>query len=229
MAEQRQHRNKFGEFIHYLLGMPRSIYVNFRCLPFKQAIHLPILVSHHTRFKSLKGKIIIESPLKIGLIKIGLGTSQIVDFRKERTIVNWQGEVVFKGKCKIGAGSRVFVAPTGCLTFHDDFHNSSNLSILCFKSITFGHNNGQSWHNLIMDSDQHRIFAADGRRINEDAPIVFGNNVWCGCNCTFLKGTAIGNNVVVGANSCVSKKYQEDNVIIAGNPAQIVRRDITWN
>lgn len=229
MTEQKEHRNKFGEFIQYILGFPRSIYINFRCLPFKQACHLPILVSIHTKSKSLRGHITINSPLKIGLIKIGLGKSQLVDFRRERTILNIQGNLTFYGKCKIGSGSRIFVASTGHLTFHDNFHNSSQLSIICFKSITFGQNNGQSWHNLIMDSDQHRIYDAEGKRINEDAPIVFGNNVWCGCNCTFLKGTFIGNDVVVGANSCVSGKHIENNVILAGNPAHVVRHNITWN
>lgn len=228
MSETPKHKNKFGEFVHYVLGMPRSIYVNFRCLPFRQAIRLPILVSHRTRCKSLRGKIVITGPLKVGLVKIGLGTSQVVDFRRERTIINLRGKVIFGGKCKIGAGSRIFVAESGTLSFGNNFHNSSNLNILCFNTVTFGSNNGQGWHNTIMDSDQHAIINEEGKRINEDAPIVFGNNVWCGCHCTILKGTTIGNDVVVGANSNVSGIHPENNVILAGNPAKVVKSGVRW-
>lgn len=228
MAEAPKHKNKFGEFVRYVLGMPRSIYVNFRCLPFRQAIHLPILVSHRTRCQSLRGKITITGPLKVGLVKIGLGTSQVVDFWRERTLIDLRGKVNFGGKCKIGAGSRIFVAESGTLSFSDNFHNSSHLTILCFKSITFGYDNGQSWHNTIMDSDQHAILDSDGKRINEDAPIIFGNRVWCGCHSTILKGTVVADNIIIGANSCVSGRHLESHVILAGNPAKVVKSGVDW-
>jgi acyl-[acyl carrier protein]--UDP-N-acetylglucosamine O-acyltransferase len=40
-------------------------------------------------------------------------------------------------------------------------------------------------------------------------------------NSTILKGTVIGNNVVIGANSLVSKDIP-NNVVVAGNPAKII-------
>lgn len=49
-----------------------------------------------------------------------------------------------------------------------------------------------------------------------------GNNVFIGVKSTVLMGTTIGNNVIVGAGSVVSGTIP-DNVVIAGNPAKIIR------
>ncbi|GAF37842.1 maltose O-acetyltransferase [Lentilactobacillus farraginis DSM 18382 = JCM 14108] len=39
-----------------------------------------------------------------------------------------------------------------------------------------------------------------------------------------LPGVTLGNNVIVGANSTVTKSFG-DNLIIAGNPARVIREN----
>lgn len=53
-------------------------------------------------------------------------------------------------------------------------------------------------------------------------PITVGNNVWLGGGCTVLPGVTIGNNVVVGAGAVVTKDVP-DSVVVAGNPARVLR------
>ncbi|MBQ9032321.1 MAG: sugar O-acetyltransferase [Parasporobacterium sp.] len=53
-------------------------------------------------------------------------------------------------------------------------------------------------------------------------PIVLKENVWIGGSSTILSGVTIGKNVVVGAGSVVTRDIP-DNVIVAGNPARILR------
>lgn len=53
-------------------------------------------------------------------------------------------------------------------------------------------------------------------------PITIGDNVWFGGNCVVLPGVTIGNHVVVGAGSVVTKDIP-DYAVVAGNPAKIIR------
>lgn len=61
-----------------------------------------------------------------------------------------------------------------------------------------------------------------GDVVGEGRKTIIGNNVFIGMNSIILMGTQIGNNVIVGAGSVVSGSIP-DNVVIAGNPARIIR------
>lgn len=50
-----------------------------------------------------------------------------------------------------------------------------------------------------------------------------GDNCWIGAGAIICPGVSIGNNVVIGAGSVVCKDV-EDNVIVAGNPAKVIKR-----
>ena len=54
-------------------------------------------------------------------------------------------------------------------------------------------------------------------------PITLGDNVWIGGNSILNPGVCLGNNVIVGAGSVVTKSFG-DNVVIAGSPAKVIRR-----
>lgn len=56
-----------------------------------------------------------------------------------------------------------------------------------------------------------------------EKPISIGNNVWIGTNVVILPGVTIGNNVTIGAGSVVTKSFEKDNIVIAGNPAKIIK------
>jgi len=53
-------------------------------------------------------------------------------------------------------------------------------------------------------------------------PISIGNNVYIGINCTILPGVTIGDNVIIGAGSVVSRDIPSDSVA-AGIPAKVIK------
>lgn len=54
-------------------------------------------------------------------------------------------------------------------------------------------------------------------------PVDIGDDVWIGGGAIVLPGVTIGSNVIVGAGSVVTKDVP-NNVIVAGNPAKIIKR-----
>jgi len=109
--------------------------------------------------------------------------------------------------------------------------------IRCHKGITLGSNIMVSYDCLIFDTNTHSLSAADRRKEFSDgypnnavqnkesrdkvktAPVQIGNDVWIGTRAIILKGTILGNEVIVGAASVISGMQVPDGKIVSGNPA----------
>ena len=216
--------------VHVVIGIIRSIFFNLRVLPLKKAIKLPIIISPFVKLKSLKGEIKIEnSEIKFGMIKIGYGDVGIFDRVFSRTIFQINGEIKFLGKANIGHGSKISVGSKGKLILGENFEITAQTEIICHKKITFGKNVLINWDNLIMDVDFHKIYiSGSNKQINNSKEIEVEDNVWIGCRNTILKGSKIKKGSIVGANSVIVHEFQEENILIVGNPAQIKKRNIYW-
>lgn len=92
--------------------------------------------------------------------------------------------------------------------------------------LTIGKSCGLSRNIKVMTSDGHPIFQ-NNIRINNAQNIVIGNNIWIGDNVTILKGVEVSNDSVIGINSVVTKSVPP-NTVVAGNPAKVIKENITW-
>ena len=125
----------------------------------------------------------------------------------------WQRTIIvarYGGKIEIGDGFGI-----------------SGSTIYSFQSIKIGKNATIGANCKIIDNDFHPL-ESDKRiaGLNEEytkrAPILIGDNCFIGMNSIILKGTTLGDNVVVGAGSVVHGSFPA-NCIIAGNPAKIIK------
>lgn len=67
------------------------------------------------------------------------------------------------------------------------------------------------------------------KELNTESNLVVGDHVWIGYNSTILKNAKISSGSIVGTNSLVAGKFdEEESVIIAGNPARIIKKNIEW-
>ena len=57
----------------------------------------------------------------------------------------------------------------------------------------------------------------------KDSPIIIGDNCWIGASSIILPGIKLGNHVVIGAGSVVTKSFLDDNILVAGNPAKKIK------
>jgi acetyltransferase-like isoleucine patch superfamily enzyme len=125
------------------------------------------------------------------------------------------------GSCKIG-----------------DFTLLNGALIMADERIEIGSHVLVSWNVGIADSDFHPIDAAQ-RKIDtyalapyypnrperpklKTAPVIIKDGAWIGMNAVILKGVTIGENSIVAAGAVVSKSVP-DNVVVAGNPAVVVK------
>jgi len=83
-----------------------------------------------------------------------------------------------------------------------------------------------SWGCEFLDEDWHKIYY-EGRQ-EKDPSIIIGDHVWIGSNAKILKGVKIANNTVIAANSVVTKSFSEENVLIGGYPARIIKEGVSW-
>jgi acetyltransferase-like isoleucine patch superfamily enzyme len=121
--------------------------------------------------------------------------------------------------------------------FIDDYTFIGNSRIFCTNRLSIGKGCWIADHVFIMDSDLHPL--SSKQRFNDaknfsngifpdvytnipNAPVIIGDAVWIGVNCTILKGVTIGEGAVVGAGSVVTKDVPPW-TIVAGNPARIIR------
>lgn len=81
----------------------------------------------------------------------------------------------------------------------------------------------------VRGGDGHKIYDNRTKELLQKNPhIEIGNHVWIGQNVTFLKNAKIGANSIIGTFSIVTKVFDRENVILAGNPAKIVKENINW-
>lgn len=102
----------------------------------------------------------------------------------------------------------------------------SGATIYARNSIYIGDNTLIGGNAKIIDNDFHPLNIEDRNKdIKEkisSKPIHIGSNCFIGCNAIILKGTTLGDGCVVGAGSVVSGKF-DDNSVIAGNPAKVIK------
>lgn len=111
----------------------------------------------------------------------------------------------------------------------------SGATIYARKGIHIGENTCIGGNSKILDNDFHPIDMQDRIKLLNDVhggaatdliptrPITIGKNCFIGCNSIILKGTVLGDGCVVGAGAVVSGKF-EDNCVIAGNPAKVIKK-----
>lgn len=76
--------------------------------------------------------------------------------------------------------------------------------------------------------DSHSILDINGNRTNFAKDIVISNHVWLTQNVTVLKGSTIADNSIIATGSIVTKQFNNNNCLIAGNPAKVIKMDVNW-
>lgn len=118
----------------------------------------------------------------------------------------WSGHrtTLISGWGRIRIGDRVFV--------------NSGAVLLAVEEIVVGDDVAFANEAYVMDSNSHGLEGRD----HVQAPVRIGDGTWVGARAMVLPGVTIGSRVMVAAGAVVTRDVPDD-VLVAGNPARVVR------
>lgn len=198
-----------------------SIFFNFRVLPFKQAIKFPFYIYSKPMILSNEGDVLIEGPIRKGMIRIGKQRTPIRP--PERIIWRNRGTIIFKGNCRMGHGMLIQTNKGGRLEIGEQTAFNCGCKIVCDKSIIFDYKARVSWDCQFYDTDFHPIVdTIRNKSLKTAVPITIGDNVWIGHNVIVSKGVKLASYTIVSSGSVIKNKFTSPNCIIVGNPATTI-------
>lgn len=213
-----------------LRGCVKTIIFNFKYFPFRDAIHLPVLMSGNVSVGYMKkGAIILSGGGKFGVLRIGLQDRQYC--YNKPSLFNIFGKLELRGNGihSFAPGAQVYIGNGAELIINEGFTASHDLKIYCKKRITIGKNNMWSYYVIVMDNDGHHIYDKMMNHINPNKEIIIGDDVWLGGRCTVLKGSVIPPGCIIGSESLVRKALEKSCSIYSGNGPELIKEDIVWD
>ncbi len=172
--------------------------------------------------------------LKITIV----GSGNVIDFSEGANYLKHSSIYIYGNNNRIVIGERNYFDGVSMYIEDDNSqirfgsHNRGlgkvHIAAIEGTSVCFGDGCLFSDNVVFRTGDSHSILDATSRlRINPSKSISIGNRVWFGNSSIILKGVTIADDSIVGTGAVVTKDVPEK-VIVAGNPARIVKEGTCW-
>ncbi len=206
------------------IGILKTLWINFRILPFRQAARLPIILARNVRI----GKIYrgcIEIPDE-GRMQVGFHGYAASCFNK--SLLFLEGRLILKGKGShvFGPGLIMRIARGGVLQIGDNFSCHKDNTFIVNKAVVVGNDNMWSFDILVMDTDAHVIYDKEGTLLNPNKEVLFGDRVWVGSRNTILKGASIPDGCILGSGGVVTRRLENPQSVYCSN--NLIRAEVIW-
>lgn len=198
------------------INVVKTIYLNFKVFPISIAKKLPVYVGKKVDINEIhKGS--IEFPkgveIKKGMVSLGICQHPMISNKGLTTLlrITQHGKLVLGDDIKIYSGCSIIVTYEGELIIGSDFLMNQKSRLYCANSVNIGKHVRIGWETQIYDSNFHFTYDSVNHLIgNALGTVRFGSNVWIGNRCTVAKGSSLPDYTIIGSNSLVSKKLENE-------------------
>lgn len=215
--------NKIRRFLR--TSWIKSIYFNFTMLPFKQAIHLPIIMTKYAYLYSLSGKIVLKEKPRFAMARIGYLAEDIVAPKEARNLLQIEGIWELYDNVQLGVGTLLRIEKNARFTTENNVRIGAKAKIICYENIYICQNSSITWECQIIDTSFHYIRSIVDQSLSPlTSPIKIGSNSWICNRSSIMKGVELPPNTIVASESLCNKKYDiPEYSLIAGTPAKLVK------
>ena len=199
---------KIRDIFSLIVSLPITIYVNFRCLPFKTALKLPIFIGYKTHIDKLSRNIRFGCEPTTFMVRIGWGGTKGRELgKKNYLLLNKNASIQFNGRCTMSSGISL-ILDLGTLEIGENFFCNKNCTISCNDKITIGDNVLFGWNVEVLDSDNHKVIHKNKVKACDREIVKIGNHVWAASFSHILKNSFIPNGSIVAYHSLVTKQFE---------------------
>lgn len=162
-------------------------------------------------------KITLHKDLNIGNMKMILGSNMIIQIKKSIHKL----ENIYIGAMRSLGGGVIIGENFSCVDVQFLLNEKALISI--------GNDCMFSSAIKLWGSDGHTITNLENNKVlNKSTGIEIGNHVWICENVRILKNSLISDHSVAANSSLICKKFTDSNIVIGGNPAEIIKKGIDW-
>lgn len=204
----------------------KTLYFNFKVLPFSQAFRLPFFLYGKVVLMDLGGKIITPNTVKMGMIRIGYRWLDLWPVSFLPTQIQVKGELIFHGPAILSGGTVLNVQnKNGIIEIGSEVCIGGGTMVKCMDRITIGDRSRITGNCCIMDCNMHFIKDIESGRIAKfKSPIIIGKNCWINYGTVISKGAVVPDYTITSRNTLVSKDFSDigTNRMLVGTPAKVV-------
>lgn len=208
------------------LSLWRTLWLNLRCMPLRQALRFPLLVYGKWDFPSLEGEIEVRGR---GKVRLGAETLGYMPQKRSQLTLLGGGKLLIYSDVKINNGAAITIGPRALLELHSGSTVSDGAKIICFLHITLGEHSDLTWESQMMDFNSHFVRQADGSVPSIFREVWIGDHCWIGNRSTVMPGTRLPRRTIVAGGSLLNKDYTlliPTHTLLAGTPAKAVRENV---
>lgn len=207
----------------------RTLQLNLRLLPWRQARRLPIVVQGRLRVEGLSGQIVLPPDAPFDTVRIG---SRHETFRASAGLAQLAlyGRWEVAGPVRIGVDSCLFVHRDAVFSTGCDVYLARNTQIDCCCSVSIG-DHVLAGELYVCDSAVHAVTRDGGVSRPLTLPVTIGHDCYFGHRTMVLRGTTIPAYSVIGSGAVCCRDYAaqhpEGHVLLTGVPAQVKSTGVT--